>query len=161
MQKIRLTGLIYGLDFDQWLMPVSQSIYAAGYFIHVKTKTFFWHFFSLNLLVFGRSARVVLVRQKITGKKVVFSFVEPGRNYSAFLNLRPSHYLQRGHVGWVAKRFYRLTRAMWSRFDSTGGFALNFSLAPQPTVYYSPWLYGHFILKVLEICVELRRKPCN
>jgi hypothetical protein len=24
-----------------------------------------------------------------------------------------SHNLQRGHVGWVAKRFYRLTRAMW------------------------------------------------
>jgi hypothetical protein len=23
-----------------------------------------------------------------------------------------SHYLQRGHVGWVAKRFYRLTGSM-------------------------------------------------
>ncbi len=64
------------------------------------------------------------------------------------------------YVGWVAKRFYRLTRAMWSRFDSTSGLALNFPLALQPTVYYSPWLYGHFILRVLEIwTINLKRFP--
>ncbi len=50
--------------------------------LFISKNFFFWHFVSLNL--FGRSARVVLVRRKtFIGKKVVFFFVEPARNNSA------------------------------------------------------------------------------
>ncbi len=45
-------------------------------------------------------------------------------------------------------------------YNSTGGLALDLSLALQPTatVYCSPWLYGHFIFRVLEILWTINLK---
>ena len=62
---------MYGLDFDQWLMPVSQSVYAAGYFIHIKKSILFFDISSHWTYLGAAPASV---------KKVVFFFVEPARN---------------------------------------------------------------------------------
>jgi hypothetical protein len=70
---------MYGLDFDQWLMSVSQSVYAAGYFIHIK-KLFFLTFRLTELIWTRRPRRFSETKTKLPVKKVVFFFVEPARN---------------------------------------------------------------------------------
>ncbi len=63
MQKIRLTGIRYGLDFDQWLMPVSQSVHAAGYFIHIKKRNLFLTFRLTELIWAPRPRRFSETKQ--------------------------------------------------------------------------------------------------
>ena len=47
---------MYGLDFAQWLMLVSQSVYAAGYFIHIKKSNLFLTF-RLTELIWAQRPR--------------------------------------------------------------------------------------------------------
>ncbi len=71
---------MYGLDFAQWLMLVSQSVYAAGYFIHIKKSNLFLTFRLTELIWAQRPRRFSETKKIYRLKKVVIFFVEPARN---------------------------------------------------------------------------------